>query len=56
MKQYEAVIKVMEQNGGFATLGCLNQKVLKMPGVEWKTKTPLQVFVVLFKMKDFSSK
>lgn len=30
----------MEQNGGFATLGFLNQEVLKMPGVEWKTKTP----------------
>jgi len=40
MKQYEAVIKVMEQNGGFATLGYLNQEVLKVAGVEWKTKTP----------------
>lgn len=40
MKQYEAVIKVMEQNGGFATLGFLNQEVLKVLGVEWKTKTP----------------
>lgn len=30
----------MEQNGGFATLGFLNQEVLKVPGVEWKTKTP----------------
>lgn len=30
----------MEQNGGFATLGYLNQQVLKVPGVEWKTKTP----------------
>ena len=40
MKQYEAVIKIMEQNGGFATLGYLNQKVLRAPGVEWKTKTP----------------
>lgn len=30
----------MEQNGGFATLGYLNQEVLKVPGVEWKTKTP----------------
>lgn len=40
MKQYEAVIKVMEQNGGFATLGYLNQKVLKVPDVEWRTKTP----------------
>lgn len=40
MKQHEAVIKTMEQNGGFATLGYLNQEVLKVPGVEWKTKTP----------------
>lgn len=40
MKQHEAVIKVMEQSGGFATLGYLNQEVLRVPGVEWKTKTP----------------
>lgn len=40
MKQHEAVIKIMEQNGGFATLGYLNQEVLKVSGVEWKTKTP----------------
>lgn len=40
MRQYEAVIDIMEQNGGFATLGYLYQKVLKIPGVEWKTKTP----------------
>lgn len=40
MYQYEAVIKVMEANGGFATFGHLNQKTLKVPGVEWKTKTP----------------
>src|SRR4030067_1900704 len=40
MKQHEAVIKVMEGNGGYATLGFLNQHVLKIPGVEWKTKTP----------------
>lgn len=40
MKQHEAVIKVMKQNGGFATLGYLNQEVLKVHDVEWKTKTP----------------
>jgi len=40
MKQYEAVIKVMEQNGGYATFAHLYQHVLKVPGVEWKTKTP----------------
>jgi len=40
MKQYEAVIEVMEENGGFATLGYLYQNVLKVKGCEWKTKTP----------------
>lgn len=40
MKQYEAVIKAMEKNGGYATLGFLNQNVLKISNVEWKTKTP----------------
>lgn len=40
MKQYEAVLKVMENNGGFATLGFLNQEVLKIKGCVWKTKTP----------------
>jgi len=40
MKQHEAVIQVMEENGGFATLGYLYQNVLKMTGCEWKTKTP----------------
>lgn len=40
MKQYDAVIKVMEENGGYATLGLLYQKVLYVPGVVWKTKTP----------------
>jgi len=40
MKQYEAVIKVMEENGGYATFGHLYQNVLKVPGVIWNTKTP----------------
>jgi hypothetical protein len=39
MKQYEAVIKIMEENGGYATLGFLYQNVMKVPGVEWRTKT-----------------
>jgi len=30
----------MEQNGGYATLGYLNQEVLKVTRVEWRTKTP----------------
>lgn len=40
MKQHEAVIRVMEENGGFATLGFLYQNVLKVSDVDWKTKTP----------------
>src|SRR3972149_8600490 len=40
MKQHEAVIQVMENKGGYATLGFLYSEVLKVPGVEWKTKTP----------------
>ena len=40
MKQHETVIKVMEGNGGFATLGYLYQNVLKDSNCKWKTKTP----------------
>lgn len=40
MKQYEAAIKVMESKGGYATLGSLNQEVLKIKECEWETKTP----------------
>ena len=40
MKQFEAVIKIMEENGGFATLGHLYQHALKITDCEWKTKTP----------------
>jgi hypothetical protein len=40
MKQYEAVIEAMKQNGGYATLGQLYQSVPKIPDCEWKTKTP----------------
>lgn len=40
MKQYEAVIKVMEENEGFATLGYLYEHVLRVPNCVWKTKTP----------------
>lgn len=37
MKQYEQVIEVMHKNGGYATLGFLNQNVNVS---EWKTRTP----------------
>ena len=40
MKQYEAVIKIMKENSGYATLGFLYQNISKVTGVEWKTKTP----------------
>jgi hypothetical protein len=40
VKQYEAVIKTMEANGGYATLGFLNQEVFKVANCEWKTRTP----------------
>jgi hypothetical protein len=40
MKQYEAVIEVMKNNGGFATLGHLYSETLKVPNIKWKTKTP----------------
>ena len=40
MKQYEAVIRVMESKGGYATLGSLYQEVLKIKECAWKTKTP----------------
>lgn len=40
MRQYEAVVTVMEQNGGYATLGQLYEHAMDVPGCEWKTKTP----------------
>ncbi len=40
MKQYQAVIKTMEHNEGYATLGYLYKNVFKIENCEWKTKTP----------------
>jgi hypothetical protein len=40
MKQHEAVILAMQQNGGYATLGQLYQAVPKIPNCIWTTKTP----------------
>ena len=40
MTQSEAVIKVMEANGGYATLGFLNQEALKIDGCKWLAKDP----------------
>jgi len=40
MYQYEAVERVMRENGGFATLGYLYEHATRMPGCDWGTKTP----------------
>lgn len=40
MKQYEAVIATLERLGGQATLADLYSEVMKIEGVEWKSKTP----------------
>jgi hypothetical protein len=42
MNQREAVVEAMKANGGYATLGHLYKETLKIPGVEWKTKTPFK--------------
>lgn len=40
MKQHEAVIRAVEELGGFATLAQIYQKALSYPNVRWGTKTP----------------
>ena len=40
MRQNEAVLKTLEELGGIATLGQLNQEVMKVKDCIWKTKTP----------------
>ncbi len=40
MKQHEAVVKAMEQHGGYATFGQLYQTTMKIPDCKWGTKTP----------------
>lgn len=40
MKQYEAVIITIEQLGGIATLGQINQNIFNIKDCEWKSKTP----------------
>lgn len=41
MKQHEAVILAMKQNGGYATFGQLYQTAPKVPGSDWSgTKNP----------------
>lgn len=53
MKQYEAVIKVMKENGGFATLSYLYENALKVPEVIWKTKTPFATIRRIVQDKRF---
>ncbi len=40
MKQHEAVIQAMRENGGYATLGHLYHTATRVPGAHWGTKTP----------------
>lgn len=40
MKQHEAVIQTLENLGGIATLGQLNQEVFKIEDCQWKAKSP----------------
>jgi hypothetical protein len=40
MKQYEAVMEVMKNRGGYATLGELYREVFKLDGAKWATSTP----------------
>lgn len=40
MKQHQAVILTLEKLGGVATLGQLNQEVMKIEECRWATKTP----------------
>jgi len=40
MNQREAVIKTMQENGGYSTLGYLYQNAFKIKDCGWRTKTP----------------
>lgn len=40
MKQFEAVVEAMRQNGGYATLGHLYKTAVQIPGCVWNTRTP----------------
>ena len=52
MKQHEAVILAMKQNGGYATLGQLYQAAPKIPDCEWGTKTPFASIRRIVQMRD----
>jgi hypothetical protein len=53
MNQSEAVIEVMRAHGGYATLGYLYEHALKLPSVEWKTKTPFASIRRIVREKRF---
>jgi len=40
MNKRKAVIKIMTENGGHATLAYLYQHVFDIPNVSWNSKTP----------------
>jgi hypothetical protein len=40
VKQHEAVIQAMRENGGYATLGHLYRTATRIPDCHWGTKTP----------------
>jgi hypothetical protein len=52
MKQHEAVIEAMKQFGGYATLGQLYQTAPKVPGSEWKTRTPFASIRRIVQVRD----
>ena len=52
MKQYEAVIEALKQNGGYAKLGQLYQDALKVPNCDWKTKTPFASIRRIVQVRD----
>lgn len=52
MKQHEAVILAMKQNGGYATLGQLYQAAPKIPDCKWGTKTPFATIRRIVQMRD----
>jgi hypothetical protein len=55
VKQHEAVIQAMHENGGYATLGQLYLAATRVPGSNWGTKTPFASIrrIVQTHTKDF---
>lgn len=52
MKQHEAVILAMKQNGGYATFGQLYQTAPKIPGSKWGTRTPFATIRRIVQARD----